>query len=237
MMKKNNKKNRTAQKRKGAAMKRRWGRGAAYVLSFALAFLATYLLSSCADHDDMFDSGIRVGNILLSDNTMVAPGSYDAGSMHAVGVVFYAKGDTAIAVAPVELGDHCFSDSLMSVSGISKDAFTINGLTSTAALMVSGIDTPAARACVEYRSPLAGWYLPSAGELRVLARNLAAVSASMAVIGGEPIHDVQYMSSSEDNSSSSNAELYCYCVSLLRGYAVSVPKKEAHRVRPVILVH
>ena len=73
-------------------MKRRWGRGAAYVLTFALAFLATYLLSSCADHDDMFDSGIRVGNILLSDNTMVAPGSYDAKSMHAVGVVFYAKG-------------------------------------------------------------------------------------------------------------------------------------------------
>ena len=105
-MKKNSKKNRTAQKRKGAAMKRRWGRGAAYVLTFALAFLTTYLLSSCADHDDMFDSGIKVGNILLSDNTMVAPGSYDAGSMHAVGVVFYAKGDTAIAVAPVELGDH-----------------------------------------------------------------------------------------------------------------------------------
>ena len=205
-MSKKYKKNRTARKRKGAAMKRRWGRGAAYVLTFALAFLATYLLSSCADHDDMFDSGIKVGNILLSDNTM-------------------------------ELGDHCFSDSLVSVSGISKDAFSINGLTSTAALMVAYIDTPAARACVEYRAPLAGWDLPSAGELRVLARNLAAISASMAVIGGEPFHDVQYMSSSEDNSSSSNAELYCYCVSLLRGYAVSVPKKEAHRVRPVILVH
>ena len=127
MMKKNNKKNRTARKRKGAAMKRRWGRGAAYVLTFALAFLATYLLSSCADHDDMFDSGIRVGNILLSDNTMVAPGSYDAGSMHAVGVVFYAKGDTAIAVAPVELGDHCFSDSLVSVSGISNVGEILEG--------------------------------------------------------------------------------------------------------------
>ena len=236
-MNKKNKKYKTARKRISAAKKRGWGRVVAYVLTFVLAFLATYLMSACADHDDMFDSGMKVGNILLADNTMVAPGSYDAGTMHAVGVVFYAKGDTAIAVAPVELGDHCFSDSLVSVSGISKDAFSIDGLTSTAALMVSDIDAPAARACVEYRSPLAGWYLPSAGELRVLARNLAAVSASMAVIGGEPFYDVQYMSSSEDNSSTSNAELYCYCVSLLRGYAISVPKKEAHRVRPVILVH
>ena len=236
-MNKIRKKTKAARKRKVAAMRRKWGRGAVCVLTFALAFLTTYLLSSCADHDDMFDSGIKVGNILLSDNTMVAPGSYDSGRMHAVGVVFYARGDTAIAVAPVELGDHSFSDSLVSISGISKDAFSIDGLTSTAALMVSDIDAPAARACVEYRSPLAGWYLPSAGELRVLARNLATVSASMAVIGGEPFHDVQYMSSSEDNSSSSNAAIYCYCVSLLRGYAVSVPKKEAHRVRPVILVH
>lgn len=236
-MKKNRKKSKTAQQRKSAGMGRKWGRGAIYVLTFSLAFLTTYLLSSCADHDDMFDSGIKVGNILLSDNTMVAPGGYDAGSMHAVGVVFYARGDTAIAVAPTELGDHCFLDSTVSVTGISKDAFSIDGLTSTAALLVSDINAPAARACVEYRSPLSGWYLPSAGELRVLARNLAAVSASMAVIGGEPFHDVQYLSSSEDNSSSSNAEIYCYCVSLLRGYAVSVPKKEAHRVRPVILVH
>lgn len=227
----------TAQKKKVAGLKNKWGRGAVYVLTFSLAFLTTYLLSSCADHDDMFDSGIKVGNILLADNTMVSPNSYNAETMTAVGVVFYAKGDTAIAIATVELGDYCFSDSTVSVSGVSKDAFSIDGLTSTAALMSADINTPAAKACVEYRSPLSGWHLPSAGELRVLARNLGTVSASMTVINGEPFCDKQYLSSSEDNSSSSNAEIYCYCVSLLRGYAVSVPKTEKHRVRPAILIN
>lgn len=212
------------------------------VLAGGIAFLASFLItvlcfSSCADHDDMYDAGIKVGNILLADNTIVSPGKFDAGSMKAVGVVFFARGDTAIAVAPDELGDFCFTDSIGSVSGVSKDSYSINGLTSTAALLVSSQNSPAARACVEYYSAISGWYLPSAGELRRLAQNLCAVAASMKVIEGTPFDEVQYLSSSEDNSSSSSAVVNCYCVSLQRGYAVSVSKKERHRVRPVILVH
>ena len=212
------------------------------VLVGGIAFLASFLItvlcfSSCADHDDMFDAGIKVGNILLSDNTIVSPGNFNAETMKAVGVVFFARGDTAIAVAPDELGDYCFSDSLGSVSGVSKDSYSIDGLTSTAALLVSSLNSPAAKACVEYVSPLSGWYLPSAGELRRLAQNLSVVENSMRVINGSPFDQVQYLSSSEDNSSSSSAVVNCYCVSLQRGYAVSVGKKEKHRVRPVILVH
>ena len=236
-MKKDIKNPNKTKKRKNAKAKRKWGRRMAYVISFCLAFIITYLLSACADHDDMFDSGIKVGNILLSDNTLINPGNYEPDKMNAVGVVFYAKGDTAIAVAPKEVGDWCFSESFESISGTSNDVYSINGLTSTAAMMVADIDTPAADACVSYMSPLSGWYLPSAGELKALASNLAVVSASMKIIGGDDFSDVQYISSSEDNSSSNNAEIYCYCVSLLKGYAVSVPKNEAHRVRPVILIH
>ena len=206
-------------------------------VTFCLAFLTTSLMASCADHDDMYDAGIKIGNILLADNTMVAPGTYNPETMTAVGVVFYAKGDTAIAVAPVELGDRCFSDKTGKVSGVSTDAYSIDGLTSTAALLAAEYNTPAARACVEYTSPLSGWYLPSAGELRALSANLGTVEKSLRVINGSPFDNVQYMTSSEDNSSSYNAELYCYCVSLLKGYAVSVSKKEPHRVRPVILVN
>lgn len=211
-------------------------------LAGGVAFISTFLItvlccSACADHDEMYDAGIKVGNILLADNTIVSPNSFNPDNMRAVGVVFYAKGDTAIAVAPDELGDLCFSDSIGSISGVSKDSYSINGLTSTAAMMVSALNTPAAKACVEYSSPLSGWYLPSAGELRWLSHNLYQVAEAMKVIGGSPFDDVQYVSSSEDNSSSNNAVVNCYCVSLLRGYAVSVSKKECHRVRPVVLVH
>lgn len=236
----NKKQRKNLQKRQARQHVRRmrmWGRGVIACVVFGICFLGAMLLTSCSDHQDMYDAGIRVGNILLSDNTFVVPEQYDKGRMTAVGVVFYASGDTAIAVAPHELGDLCFMDSAMVVNGVSSDTYSLNGLTSSAALVVAAAKTPAAEACFNYRSPLSGWYLPSAGELRMLSRNLAAVRHSMMVIEGQDFDDVQYMSSSQDNSSTNNSIINCYCVSLLRGYAVSVSKKEPHRVRPVILIH
>lgn len=210
--------------------------------TFALAAMAagmmtTSLITACEDHDEMFDSGIKVGNILLSDNIFIAPGMYDEQTMTAVGVVFYASNDTALVIAPVELGDQCFSENTGTIEGVSTDSYSLNGLTSTAAMAVAGLNSPAAEACLNYRSPVSGWYLPSAGELRVLSKNLGKVTVAMRVIKGEDFDDVQYMSSSQDNSSSSNSIINCYCVSLLRGYAVSVNKTEPHRVRPALLVH
>lgn len=202
-----------------------------------MAMVTSFFFMSCAEHDDMFDVGMKVGNILLANNTMVSAESYNPETMKAVGVVFYTSGDTALAVAPVELGDYCFSDSIGTISGVSTDSYSLDGLTSTAALITSKQNVPAAEACVKYHSPLSGWFLPSAGELRIMASNLGKVQKSMKIIGGTDFDDVQYMSSSQDNSSSGNSIINCYCVSLLKGYAVSVPKNESHRVRPVILVH
>lgn len=203
----------------------------------AFVCLMTIAIMGCADHDDMFDSGIRVGNIVLADNTMVTPESYNANTMTPVGVVFYASNDSAWVIAPVELGDYAFSNSDVAITGVSTDTYSLDGLTSTAAMAVSQNEMPAAKACLDYKSALSGWFLPSAGELRMLAHNLDKVKLSMEIIGGQRFDDIQYMSSSQDNSSSSNNEIFCYCVSLLRGYAVSVPKNEAHRVRPAMLIH
>lgn len=210
----------------------------ASVLSvIAAGMLTNTLVAACEDHDEMFDSGIKVGNILISDNTFITPGMFNEQTMTAVGVVFYASNDTALVIAPMELGDACFSEETTNVEGVSTDSYSLNGLTSTAALAVSGIKSPAAEACLNYKSPVSGWFLPSAGELRILAKNLNKVSTAMMAINGKGFDDVQYMSSSQDNSSSSNSIINCYCVSLLRGYAVSVNKTEPHRVRPALLVH
>lgn len=211
-----------------------WGRAVSVVV---VACMLTALVTGCADHNDMFDSGFKVGNIVLSNNTLVSPDAFDAKTMKPVGVVFFTKNDSAWVIAPVELGDLPFSTKTGNVNGVSNDSYSLNGLTSTAAMIVSGDDMPAAEACANYSTGLSGWFLPSAGELRMLANNLDIVRRSMQVIGGEDFDNVQYMSSSQDNSSSGNNQILCYCVSLLRGYAVSVAKKEAHRVRPAILIH
>lgn len=212
------------------------GRKTKMAFFLSLSVMMT-VLSACADHNDMYDAGIKVGNILLSNNTLVTPAGYNPETMDAVGVIFYASADTAIAVATIELGDLCFADSIGRIDGTSKDQYSLDGKTSTAALMMSDTFSPAAHACYEYSPKLTGWHLPSAGELRVLSVNLNRVGESMRVISGTGFSDVQYLSSSEDNSSSNSAVINCYCVSLIKGITVSVPKTEKHRVRPVILIH
>ena len=40
--------------------------------------LAALGMVSCHDHTDIYDSSIRVGSILLADNTVISPMGYDA---------------------------------------------------------------------------------------------------------------------------------------------------------------
>ncbi len=52
-------------------------------------------MTSCEEHTDEFDGSLRVGNILLADNSVVSPQGYDADGQQAVGVIFYCNRDTA----------------------------------------------------------------------------------------------------------------------------------------------
>lgn len=82
-----------------------------------LAILLTAMgMVSCHDHTDIYDSSIRVGSILLTDNTVISPMGYDASEHQAAGVIFYVNKDTALVVGLRELGSHQFSDTLSSVS-------------------------------------------------------------------------------------------------------------------------
>ena len=53
-------------------------------------------MTSCEEHSDEFDGSLRVGNILLADNSVVSPQGYDADGQQAVGVIFYCNRDTAL---------------------------------------------------------------------------------------------------------------------------------------------
>ena len=193
-------------------------------------------MTSCEEHTDEFDGSLRVGNILLADNSVVSPQGYDADGQQAVGVIFYCNRDTALVVSTHELGSYAYADSLGTVGSVDSDSRTLCGAENTAALLVSEIPTPAAEAVADFRSPMASWALPSAGELRALASMLPVVENSMRMIGGEPFSDGQYVSSTQDGSSSESEQMYYLSVAVRSGFVTSTIKTTLGRVRPVLRI-
>ena len=59
------------------------------VVYSAMMAVCLMALVSCEEHTDIYDNRVSVGNILLSDNTLISPYGYDKDCHQAVGVVFY----------------------------------------------------------------------------------------------------------------------------------------------------
>ena len=110
------------------------------------------------------------------------------------------------------------------------------GAENTAALLVSEIPTPAADAVAGYSTPQSSWALPSAGELRALSSMHSVVERSMEIVGGEPFSDGQYVSSSQDGSSSESEQMYYLSVTIRSGFVTSTIKTTPGRVRPVLRI-
>ena len=202
-----------------------------------LAFImAVFCMVSCYDHTDIYDSSIRVGSILLADNTVISPAGYDASEHQAAGVIFYVNKDTALVVGLRELGRHQFSDTLSTVSGVVNDAVSKCGTENTAAIVASGINCPAVESVLHYPSPVSGWVLPSAGELRALSANRCVVETAMTVVKGDAFSSGQYVSSSQDGSSSESEQMYYLSVSLANGFVTSTVKTSQGAVRPVMRI-
>ena len=193
-------------------------------------------VTSCEEPTDEYDGSLRVGNILLADNSVVSPQGYDAEGKQAIGVIFYCNRDTALVISTHELGSYAYADSLGTVGSVDSDSRTLCGAENTAALLVSEIPTPAAEAVAAFRSPMASWALPSAGELRALAAMLPVVENSMRIIGGDPFDDGQYLSSTQDGSTSESEQMYYLSVAVRSGFVTSTIKTTPGRVRPVLRV-
>ena len=206
------------------------------IKNYAAMLMMAVAVTSCEEHTDEFDGSLRVGNILLADNSVVSPQGYDADGQQAVGVIFYCNRDTALVVSTHELGSYAYADSLGTVGSVDSDSRTLCGAENTAALLVSEIPTPAAEAVADFRSSMASWALPSAGELRALASMLPVVENSMRMIGGEPFSDGQYVSSTQDGSSSESEQMYYLSVAVRSGFVTSTIKTTPGRVRPVLRI-
>lgn len=205
--------------------------------SVAIAIVAFMgIMAACEERPMAEDVSWTVGNVLLADNTVVSPLGYDKAHDTAVGVIFYANGDSVFVVGTEELGQHIYSQELSSISSVTNDTYTLCGTENTAAIRASGISCPAVEAVNAFTSPVKGWALPSAGELKMLSKNLNTVRASMSAIGGDDFSSEQYLSSSQDGSSSESEEMFYYAVSLTNGFVTSVSKDVASNVRPILRI-
>ena len=203
--------------------------------------LLSLLISSCSEHTEPLDySSLKVGNILLADARVIPLNTYSKSTEKAIGVIFAVQNDTAYVASLKELGDFSYCDSVGNVANVDGTIKKMAGLSNTAALMdyslTNNIKVPAATAAVNFSDELTGWYLPSCGELKKLSDNLNLVKNVMNAIGGDRLSDEQYVSSSQDGTSTANESLYCYSVCLKTGYVTSTLKSEKHRVRPVIII-
>ena len=195
------------------------------------AALLALLMSSCEDHCVTMDSTKSVGNVVLANNEIISPASFDPNRHVAVGIIFLVREDTAFVVSTHEEGLLAFSEETKSVDGLSSNPFDLAGFENSVAIMASGIWSEAMESI--YDRGL-GWYLPSAGELKALSMSLNAVERSMSAIGGDTFANDLYLSSTEDGSSSLSKDMYCVCVNVRNGYSASSPKQKAHRTRAVM---
>lgn len=199
-----------------------------------LAVVIVSVMSSCEKRPIGLDTSLNVGNILLSDNTIISPSGYDKADQTAVGIIFYTSADTVLVVGTRELGKFIYADSLGTISNVNNDSHSLCGTENTAAIMSSGVKSPAVNVVKAFKSPVSGWSLPSAGELRKLSQNIQRVRAAMAVVGGDAFSVEQYLSSSQDGSSTESEKMYYYSVSLANGFVTSTSKRVAHNVRPTL---
>ena len=160
---------------------------------------------------------VAVGDILCTDNTIVKPGDWPVAGKTALGVVFHVDG-TGLHGWAVHLNDQSTS---ITWGGSDTDIPNLHdfeiarealadtaGFANTLAIRALGdASTYPAAWAVDLDN---GWYLPAAGQLRVLFGELPTLNASLQTVGGTqfPMSGYWCYWSSTERSSSYAWALY-----------------------------
>ena len=167
-----------------------------HVLKLMMTALLMALMVPCVN------AQVNVGDILCEGDTIISPDDFDTVNFKAVGVVFFVNdsGEHGWAIALEDdglftwggYGDDTELDNYTSRRSAANDTA---GFNNTKAILELGKDYPAFNA-VDFEN---GWYLPAAGQLKRLYKNLKDVNASIEKANGlivKPI-GLTYWSSTE----------------------------------------
>ena len=181
---------------------------------------------------------VAIGDILCTDNSIVKPSAWPVAGKTAKGVVFYVDNtgqhgwavhlqDQGTSVKWTPSGQYTDISTLTNYFN-ARDAITdLNGYSNTQKIRNAGnaAKYPAAYA-VDFAN---GWYLPAAGQLRLLFGEIVTLNASLQVVGGTPFSMDSgwwYWSSTEYGQSDAWHVGY-------RGNVYGDPKNGYYRVRSV----
>lgn len=152
---------------------------------------------------------VAIGDILCTDNSIVKPSAWPVAGKTAMGIVFYVDntGSHGWAVHLQDQGTNVqWSNLYINIPALTdytnaRDAITdLDGYSNTQKIRNAGNATqyPAAYA-VDLNN---GWYLPAAGQLRLLFGEIVTLNASLQTVGGTQFSmDVfWYWSSTEDEA-------------------------------------
>lgn len=198
------------------------------------------LFSSCTKHQEMVDNSLTVGNFICADGSILNPTNYQSSETPPVGVIFWSnRQDSALAVALEDLGYFILADTLAKIESVSGSIEELNGAQNTAALLnfaaKNNAKTPAAGACTKYAPKgVTGWYLPSAGESKLLNKNIAAVNESLTLVG--ELCQGWYWTSTEDATGDDTAKFFGIVSSIHEGRLISSEKTNTFNVRPIISI-
>lgn len=136
---------------------------------------------------------VAIGDILCTDNSIVKPSAWPVAGKMAKGIVFYVDNtgehgwavhlqDQGTSVMWTPPGQYTDISTLTNYTN-ARDAITdLDGYSNTQKIRNAGNATayPAAYA-VDFAN---GWYLPAAGQLRLLFGEIVTINASLQVVGG-----------------------------------------------------
>ena len=194
-------------------------------------------LTSCDGHRDFPDTGIKVGDVICTDGSVMRLSDFQASNKKAVAVVFYSSHEgESYGVYLHDLPELAFADSLGVSQGSSADIGTFDGNQNTFALYANEkVTSPLANAVFDIWQYGQSAYIPSVSEYRLLYANKAVVNVTLNALDGDILpnlaDDCWYWSSTEV-AGQETAKAWLY--SLGSGAMQETPKLQSHKSRPII---
>lgn len=213
-------------------------------LQWVAAATIALLCAACDAHFDVPDTAIQPGHVLCTDGTVLSYTAYELSDKTAVAVLFDTKNvdneetkeKYGYAVYLWDLEPLAFADSLGVAQGTSAVPIAFDGSVNTSKLFeAKETASPMAEAVFSMWWYGQSAYIPSVAEMRVLYDNLEKVNPIIERCGGQPLpadeENCWYWTSTEV---AGQEKVKAWLYSLGSGTMHETPKKQAHRVRPII---
>ena len=211
-----------------------------YGFHIAVAVVA----GGCDAHRDLPDMGMKVGDVLCTDGSVLGYDSFETSEKEAIAVVFHIDSDEenegdGYAVYLKDIHPQMFADSIGVVQKTSADLTALDGNENTFAMFsTSGIGSPLANSVFDLWRYGQSAYIPSVAQMRLLYTAREHINPIMERCGGERLPDEAdgcwYWTSTEvEGQEAAKAWLY----SMGSGALQETPKDQAHKARPIITIY